>query len=122
MAHFKTGYQQREIIVDAAVVGNDIVVGSLITLTPATDELPASIALAVSLASATHIVAQSDTTQEYGHIAVENRDYKPSYSVAATYTGNLAATSVVKKVSLFTLIDKTDIILESTELAVDPAE
>lgn len=121
MAKFKTAYLQKEITVDAAVIGSGLVVGSMITLTPATATLPISIAAAVSLASATHIIAQSDMTQEYGHVPVERRSYAPSTAVAATYSGQLAASSPVKKVALFVLIDKTDIILEGSELAVDPA-
>ena len=124
MAHFRTAYEQREILVDGAVKGTtvgaeDIKVGTLVKLTDATDTLPAYIEKVTSLAIATHIVAQSDMTQEYGHIPIENQDYRPNYSVKATFTGTapyvLAADTPTKKIAMFLLNDKTDIILSAGE-------
>lgn len=80
---FKTAYLQREIPEDVAVSSDSYLqVGQLVKLTPATDKSVGYIAAvtandaASALAAATHIIAQSDVTLEYGHIPVENRDYR----------------------------------------------
>ncbi len=80
---FKTAYLQREIPEDVAVSSDSYLqVGQLVKLTPATDKAVGYIAAvtandaASALAAATHIIAQSDVTLEYGHIPVENRDYR----------------------------------------------
>lgn len=98
MAHFKTAYGQREIIVDAKVtvackVGDYVKLDTSVT--------PNTLAKS-TIANATHIVAQSDMTLEYGHIPVESRDYR--------YSPNVATSTAVKKVALFQIIDKSDII------------
>ena len=99
MAAFKTAYLQRavalDVAVDATVQANDasntalakafavrqaapeavtaVKVGDLVVLSPGSVN---SIKRTLSLAAATHLVAQSDNTMEYGHIPVENRDYR----------------------------------------------
>lgn len=74
---FKTAYLQREIPEDVAVSSDSYLqVGQLVKLTPATATAVAYISAATSLDDATHIIAQSDVTLEYGHIPVENRDYR----------------------------------------------
>lgn len=80
---FKTAYLQREIPEDVAVSSDSYLqVGQLVKLTPATDTSVAYISAvtandaAAALDDATHIIAQSDVTLEYGHIPVENRDYR----------------------------------------------
>lgn len=80
---FKTAYLQREIPEDVAVSSDSYLqVGQLVKLTPATTTAVGYIAAvtandeAGALNEATHIVAQSDVTLEYGHIPVENRDYR----------------------------------------------
>lgn len=108
-AKFKTAYDQREIVMDVAVVGStDLVVGELVTLTAATSTVPAYISSAASVSAATHIVAQSDMTMEYGHVPVEARNYAYSDKVKAT-AAEAAATSPVKKVALF-VATKDDIV------------
>lgn len=108
MAHFKTAYGQREIILDAKVAamsGNNtghIKVGDLVTLSTDTYGVH-TITEVAALTNATHIVAQSDMTLEYGHIPVESRDYR--------YSPNVATSTTVKKVALFQIIDKNDIIV-----------
>lgn len=111
MASFKTAYLQREIIQDFAVA-NNMRVGNLVILTPASGDVPAYISRTASLSSATHIVAQSDTTLEYGHVPVEHRDYRYSDIVAATFSGSADASSPVKKVALFAIPDKNDVKLD----------
>ena len=97
-AKFRTAYDQREIVIDAKVAA-DVTVGTLVTVTFGT---PNNIAAASTLAAATHIIAQSDMTMEYGHVPVENRDYR--------YSDKVAASTVEKKVALFQISDKNDVI------------
>ena len=99
MASFKTAYEQKTDLLDVAVnatVETDdasntalakafavrqtapealtaLKVGDLVALS--SGSVP-SIKRTLSLAAATHLVAQSDNTLEYGHIPVENRDYR----------------------------------------------
>lgn len=108
---FKTAYLQREVPMDVAVIGSvALKVGQLVTFTASAAGKPDSIAAAASLAAATHIVAQSDMTLGYGHVPVENRDWKYSDTVAATGT-SLAASTPVKHVALYSIMDATDIIV-----------
>ena len=92
---FKTAYLQREIVVDAKVATN-VIVGQLVTLSGDT------ISSAATADAATHIIAQSDMTMEYGHVPVEYRDYKYSDVVAAS-------TTIEKKVALFKITNKDDL-------------
>ena len=115
-ASFKTAYLQREIPMTVAVAGDKpLVVGEMVTLTAASGAIPASIKSAVTVAAATHIIAQSDMTMEYGHVPVENRDYKYSDEVAATIAaaGPVAASTPTKKVALFAITDKDDLIVKT---------
>lgn len=97
-AKFRTAYDQREVVIDAKVTA-DVTVGTLVTVTYGT---PNSIAAATTKDAATHIIAQSDVTMEYGHVPVENRDYK--------YSDVVKASSTEKKVALFPVLDKNDLI------------
>lgn len=88
---FKTAYLQREIPVDAAVMhGDGLMVGNLVKLVGATaNTVPYIVAAngndkAAALADATHIIAQSDMTLEYGHVPVEVQDYRYKKTVACT--------------------------------------
>ena len=111
---FKTAYDQREIALDVAVVGTtDLHVGELVKYVAAASGKPAYIVAAAGLAEATHIIAQSDMTMEYGHVPVENRDYKYSDVVAANVSaaGSVATTTETKKVAVFAVTDKDDVIV-----------
>ena len=115
-ASFKTAFLQREVSMTVAVVGDKApVVGEMVTLTAASGAVPASIKSAATVAAATHIIAQSDMTMEYGHVPVENRDYKYSDEVAATIasSGTVAASTPTKKVALFAITDKDDLIVKT---------
>ena len=89
-AKFKTAYLQREIPVDAVVVAsNPMKLGAVAKVTfyePDVAVVEAITANDVDAAKTamTHIIAQSDMTLEYGHVPVENRDYKYSDEVAAS--------------------------------------
>ena len=96
-AHFRTGKDQYEIVVDA-IVKEELKVGSLCTYDTTSKELTGT----TTVAAGAYIVAQSDQTMEYGHIPVENRDYR--------YDPKVAVSTTVKKVALFRINDVTDII------------
>lgn len=96
MASFKTGHSQREQVLDVKVSA-DLKVGDLVKVADG------SMSKATNLSDAQYIVAQSDTTMEYGHVPVENRDWK--------YSDKVAASTTAKKVAVFYIIDKNDIIV-----------
>lgn len=102
MAHFKTAKGQYVLPLDATVAA-ELTVGDLVTVTPASGNTPASIAAANTLAAATHIVALSDETIGGGSVATAHKNYAPSYKVAASATA--------KKVGLYPIFDKNDIIV-----------
>lgn len=110
--HFKTALGQVTIILDAKVT-EQVTVRDLVTVTPASADTPASVALATAgdndgttaKDNATHIVALSDMTLE-GHVNVKAGRENERYSdVVAATTGN-----ETKKVGLYKIIDKDDII------------
>lgn len=112
MASFKTAYDQREILVDVEVVGNTKV-GDYVKLTVETATVSAYLAK-TKISTATHIVAQSDQTLEYGHVPVEKRDYRYSNVVAKTVDdAPIALTGTTKKVALYKIIDSADVIADS---------
>ena len=128
MAQFKTAYLQAAFPADVVVVGsvNDgtevtsanrkaaICVGDLIVLTAETATVSAYISKATSLATATHIVAQSDMTVGEGHVPTDRRDYRYSPLVGANKASAPSAkTDPLKKVALYPLWDKNDIILDA---------
>lgn len=122
--HFITAYLQREIPLDVAVVTPvgqaNFRVGELVVLEPADSDTPAYLHAAVGddaatvLTNATHIIAQSDTTLGYGHVPIENRDYKYSDTVAPTLTDGAVPNgdTPTKHVALYAITDKNDIIVQ----------
>lgn len=113
MASFKNAYLQREIHMDVDVVGSSALkVGDLVTLTDETSTVQGYIKKAANLTAATHIIAQSDQTLAYGHVPVENRDYRYDPSVAVTVASNpTGKTTTWKHVALYKIINKDDVIL-----------
>lgn len=107
-ANFRTAYLQREVPEDAIVLG-DMVVGEMVEADAATDVLPAiyskleATTVPAAIEEASHIIAQSDMTMEYGHVPVEYQDYKYSSKVASTVdlTGALAPTGSGKFLGVF---------------------
>lgn len=102
MAHFKTGCLQREQVLDVKVAA-DLKVGDLAAI----DASSGALKQVSSLANADYIIAQSDMTMEYGHVPVENNDHR--------YSDKVAASTAPKKVAVFYIIDKTDILLDQGE-------
>ena len=89
-----------------------IKVGSLVTFNSTTGELnlvtgtgtTSEAAVAnPAVTDAMYIVAQSDMTLEYGHVPVENRDYR--------YSDAVADSGLAKKVALYIIHDPADVVL-----------
>lgn len=116
MAHFKTAYLQREEWHDVDVVGAAALkVGDCVQLFDATPTVAAYIQKS-TFANATHIIAQSDQTIGYGHVPVENRDYRYNPEVAVTLANKpaTATTTTWKHVALYRISNnKADVILDA---------
>jgi len=122
MAQFRTAYLEAVVPVDVEVVGTvsnptrkqAICKGDLVKLTPATATVNAYIQKATE-ANATHIVALTDMTISDGHVKTEAKNYKPSSLVAATVTVAPTANTngETKKVGLYPIFDKADVIVDA---------
>ena len=99
MAEFKTAKGQHILPLDVKVSAA-LVVGDLVTYNASTN----TIAKANSLDAATHIVALSDETIGGGHVRTDRKNYAPSDAVAAS-------TTAAKKVGLYPIFDKGDVIV-----------
>ena len=113
-ANFKTAYLQREIPVDAKAASPlELHVGDVVSGTIGTDGVYTLAARSnaveatakSSVAVGDYIVAQSDMTMEYGHVPVENRDYR--------YNDKVSLGTSAKKVALFKINDLSDINITS---------
>ena len=116
LGSFETAYLQREVPEDVVVKSDShLVVGQMVKLANHTITTLSAGTVPAARDEATHIVAQSDMTMEYGHVPVENRDYKYSDEVAATIAaaGPVAASTPTKKVALFAITDKDDLIVKT---------
>lgn len=93
-AKFRTAYLQREIPVDCVVVGeNALEVGELVTVEfyehdYAIIEAVTANTVGEAKELGNYIIAQSDQTMEYGHVPVEDRDYKYNPEVAVSIDGS----------------------------------
>lgn len=103
MAHFRTGYQQYVLPVDATVAV-ELKIGDLVVITPANGSTPPAIAKASTLAAATHMIALSDETMNGKYVHTDDKNYAPSDKVAASTS--------VKKVGVYPLFDKADVIVD----------
>lgn len=86
-AQFKTAYLQREIPLRIPVAAGGLKVGEVCydnsgVLTARHDDVSSDAVAAVALGD--YIVAQSDMTVGYGHVPVEDKDYRYSDLVAAS--------------------------------------
>lgn len=98
MAEFKTAHEQHILPLDV-IVAAELTVGDLVTYTASTNK----IAKASTIDAATHIVALSDETIGGGRVATDRKIYAPSDKVAAS--------TVAKKVGLYPIFDKGDVIV-----------
>ena len=101
-AHFKTAYMQREVVMDVKVAA-DMEVGTLVTLASETITEKEAGPAAVG----DYIVAQSDMTMEYGHVPVEQQDWR--------YSPKVAKATAAKKVALFRVNNPDDVIVEGAD-------
>lgn len=113
-ANFKTAYLQRELPVDAKAASSlelhvgDVVSGTVgadgvLTIAARSNAVEATAKSSVAVGD--YIVAQSDMTMEYGHVPVENRDYR--------YNDKVSMGTSAKKVALFKINDLSDINITS---------
>ena len=113
-ANFKTAYLQREIAVDAKsasplelhvgdVVSGTVGADGVLTIAARSNAVEATAKSSVAVGD--YIVAQSDMTMEYGHVPVENRDYR--------YNDKVSMGTSAKKVALFKINDLSDINITS---------
>ena len=117
-AEFITARFQREIPMEVAVgvtPSSYLRVGQMVKVVDGVVKTLSASTEAAAKTEATHIIAQSDMTMEYGHVPVENRDYKYSDAVAATIAaaGPVTASTPTKKVALFAITDKDDLIVKT---------
>lgn len=98
-AQFKTALGQKEVVLDCKVA-EELAVGYLCKYDASTNTLSAS--TSGTPAAGDVIIAQSDMTMEYGHVPVENRDYRYNPKVAAS-------ASTIKKVAVFKVTDVADV-------------
>lgn len=85
LGSFETAYLQREVPEDVVVKSDGhLVVGQMVKLADHTIATLSASTVPAARDEATHIVAQSDMTMEYGHVPVEDRDYRYSPNVAGT--------------------------------------
>ena len=99
-AQFKTAYLQRELVVDAKI-STELAVGDVVTIAGTGDSATISkVANSTAPANTHFIVAQSDMT-------MDRRDYtKHQYE----YSDKVAASTELKKVALFKVIDPSDVV------------
>lgn len=120
MAGFVTGYLQREVYLDIDVVG-DCKRGDFVVVTNTTYNADGTVAKRGSMVkaikdqviakTATHIVAQSDQTLGYGHVPVEDRDYRYNPTVKGTVNAAPEAdTTTWKHVALFKITNWDDVV------------
>lgn len=124
-AELKTGYLVREEVIEASVaasckVGDVVSISyegtssAVITLVSATSSSTAGSYASTDIASAVNaakaavsagnlIIAQADQTMGYGHVPVENRDYR--------YNPAVASVATAKKIAVFRIRDISDIIV-----------
>ena len=123
-ANFKTAYLQREVVLDvvpsasfSATVGQVFSMSGNIPVLLAVDSSAASAAGATALGKAAvatgmYIIAQGDQTMEYGHVPVENADYR--YNPSLTF-----AASTPKKVAAFMVTNLADLNIEAPAVSYE---
>lgn len=102
-AQFKTGYNQREIVIDTQVAA-DLKVGQVVTLsgTGSSTKITAAADTVLTPAISHYIVAQSDMT-----MSITKMDYTKGQF---DYDDTVKASTTLKKVALFAVSDPTDVV------------
>lgn len=112
---FKNAERQKAIkLDDVATISTEakdvFKIGQVVNLTAAASTVPAYLSKDATPAAGDYIIAQSDDTVGYGHIAVENKEYKPKGYVAVTEDTAMDASSITKSVVVYKIIDIDDIV------------
>ena len=125
MAEFKTAHSQYAVVLDVNVEGTvnnptrkqAIQRGDLVVYVPAASGKPAYIKKAASLTAATHMIALTDMTVggvDYVHTDLGN--YASSEIVKATVAdgdGSTVTAATIKRVGVYPLFNKDDVILDA---------
>lgn len=106
-ASFKTGLGQREFVEDLKASSKlELHVGDVFHINNgnvvARTNTTSGAAAVETVAEGDYIVAQSDMSMEYGHIKVEDRDYR--------YSDKVELGTTPKKVAFFKITDINDIV------------
>lgn len=111
-ASFKTAYLQRELPDKAIVIGDDVYVNELVKVTYIDGytmiEKVSINDMSEALVEATHIIAQSDMTLDYGHVPVEYRNYKYKDIVKSVISINdiKPSTNSAKYLGVYSSVDE----------------
>lgn len=112
---FKNAYLQKAIKLEtvstlSTETGDVFKIGQVVTLTAASGTTPAYLSKDTTPAVGDYIIAQSDDTIGYGHVLVEDKNYKPQGYVAVTEATAMDASSVTKSVVVYKITDLDDLV------------
>lgn len=113
---FKTGYLQKAVrLEDVATlsteVGDTFKIGQLCNLTAANGTTPAYLSKDTAPAVGDYIIAQGADTVGYGHVLVEEKNYKPKGYIAVTEDTAMDASSItVPIVIVYQVTDVNDVV------------
>lgn len=112
---FKTAYLQKAIKFDNVATlstesGDVFKVGQVVNYTAKSGTTPAYFAKDASPAVGDYIIAQSDDTVGYGHVPVEDKNYKPKDYVAVTEPTAMDSASITKSVVVYKIVDLDDLV------------
>lgn len=112
---FKNAYLQKAIKLDAVSTlstetGDVFKIGQVVNLTAASGTTPAYLSKDATPAVGDYIIAQGDDTVGYGHVSVEDKNYKPKGYVAVTEATAMDADSVTKSVVVYKITDIDDLV------------
>jgi len=116
LREFKTAYLQKAIRLDDVAVfstepGDIFKIGQVVNFIPKNGTTPAYIQKDASPAVGDYIIAQGDDTAlPYGHVPVEDKNYKPKDYVAVTEDTAMSAHSITKSVVVYKITDLDDLI------------
>jgi hypothetical protein len=116
LREFKNAYLQKAIRLDDVAVfstesGDIFKIGQVVNFTAKNGTTPAYIQKDASPAVGDYIIAQGDDTAlPYGHVPVEDKNYKPKDYVAVTEDTAMDAYSITKSVVVYKITDLDDLI------------
>lgn len=112
---FKTAYLQKAIKFDdvatlSTETGDVFKIGQVVNITAKSGTTPAYLSKDASPAVGDYIIAQGDDTVGYGHVPVEDKNYKPKDYVAVTEDTAMDAYSITKSVVVYKIVDLNDLV------------